>query len=121
MPDAETSVPAAPPTEKKWLTWLKWGAGAFIAIAGGIVAIAKLTEPFVLPTCDSKRSLDTLRGIFKDKNLPDPTLTGAKEVTSTSDEKTCEVDYAVPNEKGALDYRVYWEGKDVKVMISKVR
>jgi len=121
MSNAAAPAPVAPPTDKKWLVWLKWGAAAFSVVAGGLVLIAKLAEPYVLPNCDSKRATDTLRSIFKDKNLPDPTLTGAKETGSTKDDKTCETAYAIPNEKGALDYRVYWEGKDVKVLITKVR
>ncbi len=118
-PSIATQPPAA--AEKKWLVWVKRGATAFIVIAGGVVAIAKLSESFVLPICDSKRALETLRGIFKEKNLPEPKLADAKQSTSTSDEKTCEVAYEIPNEKGMLDYRIYWEGKETKVMITKVR
>ncbi len=77
-------------------------------------------ENFTLPSCDSSRSLDTVRGIFKDKNLPEPTLTNAKLVTDTSAEKTCQTAYALPNEKGTLDHKVFWEGWTTKVMITKV-
>jgi len=100
---------------------MRRGFAVFAVVVGGIVALAKLAEPFVLPNCNSKRAHETLRNIFKEKNLPDPTLTDTKEIAHTNDEKTCEAAYAIPNEKGVLDYRIYWKEKDVQVMITKVR
>ena len=97
------------------------GWGQDFAVIGALIGAAKLYENFTLPSCDAKRSLDTLQTIFKDKNLPSPTLTDAKEVAHTADDKNCEAAYAIPNEKGVLEYRVYWKEKDVQVLITKVR
>ena len=107
----------APTTGKQRLAkWTPIFAGIVAAIIGG----TKLLETFTLPGCDSSRSLGAIKSIFKDKNLPEPTLTGAKGLTSTSAEKTCEAAYEIPNEKGTLLYKVFWDGWSAKVMITKV-
>jgi hypothetical protein len=122
---SETSPASAPPSvaapapttlNQRIAKWVPILAGLVAAIVGG----AKILENFTLPSCDSSRSLDTIKSIFKDKNLPEPTLTAAKGLTSASAEKTCQASYEIPNEKGTLDYKVFWEGWNVKVMITKV-
>lgn len=121
MSDPATPVAATPAVSPpKWQTWLTRGVGIALFIVGSVIGSAKLFETFSLPACDSKRSLDVIRAIFKEKELPEPTLTAAKDVGGTSDEKTCSVSYELPNEKGTLDYRVFWDGSNAKVMITKV-
>jgi hypothetical protein len=121
MADTTTAPPPAAPAKRNWLFWIRRGLAVFSIIVGSIVILAKLAEPFVLPNCNSKRAHDTLRNIFKEKNLPDPTLTDTKEITHTTDEKTCEAAFVIPDEKGVVDYRIYWKEKDVQVMITRVR
>lgn len=119
MSDSAPAAPQpapAPPAKKGLPRWASIVVGVVALGVGGL----KLLGNFTLPTCDSSRSLDTIKSIFKDKNLPEPTLTGAKTVADQSQEKTCQAAYEIPNEKGTLDYRVYWEGWTVKVMITKV-
>jgi hypothetical protein len=124
-PPAPPPAPAAPPPAAAPVQW-NWNQriAKWVPIIAGVVALiigaAKISENFLLPSCESSRSLDAIRAIFKDKNIGEPTLTGAKGVTSTSSEKTCQTDYEIPNEKGVLEYRVFWDGWDAKVMITKV-
>ena len=114
QPQADAN--ATPTWNQRLTRWASVAVGFVALIVGGI----KLLDNFTLPTCDSTRSLDTIKSIFKDKNLPDPTLTGAQTVTSERSEKTCHTAYEIPNEKGTLDYRVFWDGWSAKVMITKV-
>ena len=51
--------------------WVTIAAGLIAALIG----VAKVAEAFILPGCDSSRSLGAVRSIFKDKNLPEPALT----------------------------------------------
>jgi hypothetical protein len=115
-PAAPQPGPAAPTLGQKLTKWGSAAAGLIIAILG----VVKMMENFTLPACDSSRSLDALHSIFKDKNLPDPTLTGPKAAGEADKEKLCETAYEIPNEKGTLDYKVFWEGWTAKVMITKV-
>jgi hypothetical protein len=110
-------TPAAPSTRNQKFT--KW-TGAAVGLIFAIIGVVKLVENFTLPSCDSSRSLDVIRSIFKDKNLPEPTLTGVKSVSDARGEKTCATAYEIPNEKGTLDYKVFWVGWTAKVMITKV-
>jgi hypothetical protein len=112
----QASAPAAPTLKQRLTKWLPIAAGLVAALIGAV----KLIETFSLPSCESSRSLGAIKTIFKDKDLPEPTLTDAKSLTSTSSEKTCATAYEIPNEKGTLDYRVFWDGWDAKVMITKV-
>lgn len=113
----ETATPpAAQPPAK---SWLKTILSVVVGIIALLIGAAKLSETFVLPGCDSSRSLNALKSIFKDKNLPEPTLNGPQIAGGPSNENTCQVDYSIPNEKGVLSYRVYWDGWTPKVMISK--
>jgi hypothetical protein len=124
-PTTTASAPAAAPQvepnakpgwSQRLTRWAGAAVGVVVLISGGV----KLLENFTLPPCDSSRSLDTIKSIFKDKKLPDPTLSDAKTVTSERSEKTCQTSYEIPNEKGTLDYRVFWDGWSAKVMITKV-
>ena len=55
-----------------------------------------------------------------DKNLAEPTLTNQRSVPGGGSEKFCQTAYEIPNETGTLDYKVFWEGWEPKVMITKV-
>ena len=116
-PSVPQQKPAAKPTFTQHLTkWVSVIAGLIIVVLG----VLKMMESFTLPSCESSRSLDVIRSIFKDKNLPPPTLTDAKAAGEAGNEKLCTAHYELPNEKGMLDYKVFWEGWTAKVMITKV-
>lgn len=108
-------VAAAPVAKSRLMRWVTMGAAAI----GLLIGAMQLANAFILPGCGSSRSLDVIRQIFKDKNLPEPTLTEPRSIAGASKENTCEANYALPNEKGKLNYRVFWEGWTVKVMITK--
>jgi hypothetical protein len=117
-PSVPQQEPAAKPTFTQHLTkWVSVIAGLII----GVLGVVKMMESFTLPSCESNRSLDVIRSIFKDKNLAPPTLTDTKAAAGEAvNEKLCTAHYELPNEKGTLDYKVFWEGWTAKVMITKV-
>lgn len=116
-PTVPPQDPAKPTMSQKLTKWGSTAAGIIFAI----IAVVKVIDTFTLPGCDSTRSTDAVRSIFKDKNLPEPTLSGVKSTGDAGAEKTCEAAYEIPNEKGTLDYKVFWESWSAKVMITKVR
>jgi hypothetical protein len=117
-PSVPQQEPAAKPTFTQQLTkWVSVIAGLIV----GVLGVVKMMDSFTLPSCDSSRSLDVIRSIFKDKNLPPPTLTDSKAAAGEAgNEKLCTAHYELPNEKGVLDYKVFWEGWSATVMITKV-
>jgi hypothetical protein len=119
-PTMQPQQPAksAPPwtINQRIAKWLPICAGIVVAIAGA----AKIADNFTLPSCDSSRSLGAIKSIFEDKKLPEPTLTGVSGISNSSSEKTCQASYEIPNENGTLDYKVFWDGWEPKVMITKV-
>ena len=112
LPDAS----AKPTCNQRLGRWASVAIGFAALLIGG----TKLVGFVTLPSCESDRSLDTVKSIFKDKNLPEPTLTDAQTITGDRSEKTCQTAYEIPNEKGTLDYKVFWDGWNAKVMITKV-
>ncbi|BAT59882.1 hypothetical protein GJW-30_1_02417 [Variibacter gotjawalensis] len=116
MSETATPTPAATsPKQSRLMRWL----GVITSVIFLLLAIVKVSEFFLLPSCDSSRSTGAIKSIFKDKNIGDPTLTNTRATTGAAGENTCIADYALPNEKGELTYRVYWESWSPKVMITK--
>ncbi len=121
----DPAAPAAAPqtdasAKSTWNQRLSRWASVAIGFVALLIGGTKLVGVFTLPSCESTRALETVQSIFKDKNLPEPTLTDAQTVTADRSEKTCQTAYEIPNEKGTLDYRVFWDGWSAKVMITKV-
>jgi hypothetical protein len=119
MPDTPAPVPEAPkPKLSQKLT--RW----FIAIAliiSGVGGIVKgFGSYFFLPSCDSTTASDTLKGIFKSKDVELAKVSDATTLTSTSAEKTCQANIETSDELAAIAYRIYWDGWSATVMITKV-
>src|SRR5262245_58099865 len=89
MTDTSTSTPAPEtPQPTRGQKFTRW----FVAIAlliSGIGGIAKGLGPyFVLPSCDSTTAADTLRSIFKGKDVELTKISDSTTLTSTSSEMT---------------------------------
>lgn len=114
---AAPAAESAPKTRTQKLTiWLTAIAGFIIAALG----LVKLSENFMLPSCASTRSSDTLRSIFKSKDVDVTSITDQKTITDTSSEKTCQAHVKTTNEEANIDYKIYWSGWSAQVMITKV-
>jgi uncharacterized protein YcfL len=93
-------------------------AGVILMLSGAIKLIGYFFPS--LPSCSADTTAAVLRNIFKQKNIEVANLTGLKTVTDTSDEKTCEGQIETTTERATIYYRVYWQDRDVTVMITKV-
>ena len=121
MSDAPSPAAPAEPPKTVWQKssrWIMIAAGIILMLSGAI----KLYNSFFpsLPSCTSDTATKILRSIFTDKKVEVVNLTGLKTVTDTSDEKTCEGQIETPTEHATIYYRVYWQDRDVMVMITKV-
>jgi hypothetical protein len=112
-----------PPTEDKqdkkkpYSRW--WG------VIGGLIAIvfggSKLIEQFTLPSCTSDRTDQTIRSIFKGKEVTLTKISDMKARTDTFSEKTCTAHIETADETANIDYKIYWQGWSAQVLIEKVR
>ena len=73
-----------------------------------------------LPSCASDAAKTGVGSIFKQKNVELTGLTNQKTLTDTRSEETCQADFMTPAEAGTLAYRIYWQGKDPQIIITKV-
>ncbi len=124
MSDTANPAPAAPPQPQeapKTLTQklTKWATTIF-GIIIAIIGVLKLSDTFMLPSCASSRSSDTLTSIFKSKDVEVTGITDQKTVTDTMSEKTCTAHVKAPKEEANIDYKIFWDGWSAKVMITKV-
>ena len=91
---------------------------AFIFL--GIGAL-KVMDNFTLPNCDQERATATVRDIFKGKDVELTVLNDIKSVAGTRQEKTCTAHIESKDETANIDYKVFWDGWTVKVLIQTVR
>jgi hypothetical protein len=96
----------------------RWVVPIALIISGGGGLIKFLTP--VLPSCASSNTCDSLKNIFKSKDVEVSKRDQFKTVTDTSDEKTCQAHVETPSENALIDYRIYWQGKDGQIIITKV-
>ena len=121
MYDAPAPAPPAAPPQTAWQKssrWIMFAAGIILMLSGAI----KLFTYFVPspPSCTSDTTTAVLRNGFKQKDVEVTNLTDLKMVTDTSSEKTCEGQIETAAERATIFYRVYWQDRDVTVMITKV-
>ena len=97
-------------------------AYAVIAVAAMVIGVVRLLVFFFpgLPACTSDAARTAIGDIFKGKNVELTAVTNQRTLTDGSSEKTCQADFKTPTEAGTLSYRVYWEGKNAQVQITKV-
>jgi hypothetical protein len=100
---------------------VQWFLSACLIIAGLGGILRGYTNIFTLPTCESNTSNETLRSIFKSKDVEVSNITDFKSVTDTSSEKTCQAHVETKDELADIGYRIYWEGWTTKVMITDVQ
>ena len=63
---------------------------------------------------------DTVRGIFKSKNVQVDTLNDMKLVSETKDERTCSAHIDTPTETGSIGYKINWQDKEARITITAV-
>ena len=121
MSNAPTPAPSAAPPQTTWQKssrWIMLAAGVILLLSGAIKLIGYFFPS--LPSCTADTTTAVLRNIFKQKNVEVVNLTDLKTLTDTSSEKTCEGQIETTTERATILYRVYWQDRDVTVMITKV-
>jgi len=125
MSDVTSHPGAEPPQDqakpKRTLTQklTQWFVAIALFISGGL-GLSKGVNTFLLPSCDSGRTTDTLKSIFKGKNVEISDLTDVKTLTDTYSEKTCQAHVKTASEEANIDYRIYWDGWTASIVITKV-
>jgi hypothetical protein len=115
-------APAAGPAPRTfWQKATQWFIAACLMITGVLGIVKGYNSFFSLPSCSSDTATDTVKSIFKDKNVELTALRDFKSVTDTSSEKTCQAYVETPDERANIDYRIYKEGWTTKVMITEVK
>jgi len=119
----ESVQPAGASAGTKSAFWQKASNWAYIIVGfiGLGIGALKFADNFTLPNCDQNRATDTVREIFKSKNAELTVLNDIKPVTSTRQEKTCTAHVESKDETANIDYKIFWEGWTVKVLIQTVR
>ena len=125
MTEATNPVPPAP--KGKWWdtpayqTVSKWFMIACAAIVG-VLGLVKMYHAFSpqMPTCSASETADVIRNIFKGKDVPLTKLSDMTLVNETSAERNCSARIETKDETAAIGYRITLEGKEFKVLITKV-
>jgi len=114
---------AGAPDETKptfWQKTSKW-VYAIVGLIGVGIGGLKIADQFTLPSCAADRTTTTVRDIFKGKDVELVALNDIKPVTDTRQEKTCTAHIESKDETANIDYKIFWEGWTVKVLIQTVR
>jgi hypothetical protein len=109
------------PPKTAWQKASRWvlAISGFIIMIAGLIKLATVFFPG-LPACNSDTATGVVRNIFKQKNVQITTLADIKPVNDGFWEKTCEARIETPIELGSMQYRIYWQDRDVMVMITAV-
>ena len=114
---------AGAPAGTKSAFWQKASNWAYIILGflGLGLGALKIAEQFTLPSCSADRTTTTVRDIFKSKDVELVTLNDIKPVIDTRQEKTCSAHIESKDETANIDYKIFWDGWTVKVLIQTVR
>jgi len=74
-----------------------------------------------LPSCESKRTAESLQNIFKERKIAINRIYDLKTVTSTPDERTCTGQVEAPGELATINFRVFRKDNITQVLITEVK
>ncbi len=113
-PDA--AAPPPKPKQNRFVRILYGVAGGALLVVGGLQLYLALT----LPACDRETITDTLRDLFKSKQVVLTALDDIRELASSYERKTCAAHFETADETGGIEYSLTWEGWSTRVTIEKV-
>lgn len=73
-----------------------------------------------LPRCESPAIAETIRNIYKGRNVEITSVSEAKTVSSSGSEHTCTARIATPSEQAIIGYRIFRQGTQTQVLITQV-
>ena len=109
--------PAASAASRSIPKWARW----FVAVCLILTGLINLMSYFVLPSCDESNIVDTVKGIFKGKDVPLTSMTNIRLLSEADKDKTCAASVAYQGGEAQISYRIYWEGWDTIVRIADVQ
>ncbi len=117
----ETSAPppASPPPAAKASPWGRIG-GIVVGIAVLVLGGVKLLNLFVLPPCDATNITDTVRELFKSKEVELVTFNDVKPLSGDDKKVMCGAYVESADEKANIQYSIVWQGWSPYVTIETV-
>lgn len=105
-----------------WKRWLMMALAAITLLAVGAGVIDKIVNVRSLPACDGKRTRDTLSDLNRARSVNASSYNFIKETARSETEVRCVANLALRG-GGTLeyDYRIYKDGRDIKVEIGEMR
>jgi hypothetical protein len=82
---------------------------------------AQVSAQAGLPTCDSRTADETLRNIFKGRNVTINNISDAKTVTTSEAENVCTAQVDAPGELANITYRIFRKDGQTQVLITDVK
>lgn len=82
---------------------------------------AKVWVQSRLPTCESPRTEETLRNIFKSRKVTINAIREPKTVSSSDAENVCTAQVDAPGELATITYRIFRKENEIQVLITDVK
>lgn len=120
-PAPDSPPPADPPPARKFST-LGRIATTVIALAAIVVGVIKLFGiSFALPSCDSSSAKETVRGLFKSKDIELVVFNAIEEISKGDGKTLCGAHVeSADNAKANIQYSITWQGWSPYMTIEKV-
>ena len=103
--------------QQKLTTWVTMAVALIFVLIGAM----KVIDEFSLPTCGSERSEETIKSIYKSRNVTLTKVDDMKTVTDTRSERTCTASIESADASATIDYKIFWQGWTAQVLIETVR
>lgn len=82
---------------------------------------AQVSAQASLPSCNSPTTNETLRNIFKGRNVAINNISGFKTVTTSEAENVCNAQVDAPGELANITYRIFRKDGQTQVLITDVK
>jgi len=114
---AASAAAAKQTFQQKLTTWVTMAVALIFVLIGAM----KVIDEFSLPTCGSERSEETIKSIYKSRNVTLTKVDDMKTVTDTRSERTCTASIESADARATIDYKIFWQGWTAQVLIETVR
>jgi hypothetical protein len=114
---AATEAGAKPSFQQRLTQWVSIAVGLIFLLIGAM----KVIDEFSLPTCASNRSEETIKSIYKSKDITLTTVSDMKTITDTKSERICTAHIESADATANIDYKIFWQGWTAQVLIATVR
>jgi len=114
---AVTAAAAKPSFQQRLTTWATMAVALIFVVIGAM----KVIDDFSLPTCASDRAEETIKGIYKSRDVTLTKVSDMKTVTDTRSERTCTALIESADATATIDYKIFWQGWSAQVLIETVR